>query len=624
MENRTAIVTIVLFLVFGFAANTQTLVISDPLTDGTSKGVIDVSTADATAAFTAEGWQPGASFQNQNHILYDVPFMFKEGYLEFEVKGLSTPSSIDYDPALCALYDGRGINEPILYFNDFKQNCYRWNVHFRGDNGLFKCKIQTAANNEEKDTRDKAVFQGADYGLDAQCLNEPNGSAVVWNAAKWYKVKVDWKAKKYTVTVDGNQVWGTTLGCDFTPRDMKIWLGCAPGSSGKYTATQPGLTFKNFKLYTYDSPKLNCGYGSVNLPATSFVSFGKNIKNETIVKQFFFENLTAGEMPISITQNNSDFSIASTNFTLAPAEKKMVDITMNANAALVKRTTFTISSTALTTSYSMTCISSVLNETLSIVGTYEDLFDASNVSSYYKIENALDYALTESAGTMKINVTKNRANKFFSAIYFEPKTLTDSFYVDMTSNPYMAVKVKSNTNFLLQLGPVQFGVSGNINREPYANVGTGGGTYNVMGDNSWQWKFFDFSQRFITTSTTPSMIQKIYFNFSPGENMVGNVEFDEFIIGAHALDYAPFSGLHNTNSTVSTQFFYPNPANDIITLRDVNNTSSLSITDIAGRSIRIIQPSTANINVSNLNSGIYFVKIINKDKSFIVEKLLKN
>jgi len=625
MKKRISTITTAFFLICSFAINAQTLIISDPLTNGTTLGVLDVSTVGATAAFTAEGWQPGASFNNQNHILYDVPFMFKEGYLEFEVKGLTTPASVDFDPALCALYDGRGINEPILYFDDFKQNYYRWNVHFRGDNGLFKCKIQTAANTEEKDTREKAVFQGASYDLDAECLTEPNGSSVSWNATKWYKVKVEWKARKYSVTVDGNQVWATTLAnCDYTPRDMKIWLGCAPGSNGKYTATQPGLTYRNFKLFTYDTPKLNCGYGSVNLPATSFVSFGKNIKNESSVKQFFFENLSTTSMPITITPSSAHFTMATTSFTLAPNEKKLVDITMNANASIVKRTTFTISSSALTNAYTMTCISSVLNESLSIVSAYEDLFNDSMLSPYFKIENILDYALQESAGTMQINVTKNRANKFFSAIYFEPKTATDSFYIDMTTNPYMAVRVKSNMNFLLQLGPAQFGASGNVNREPYLNVGTGGGAYNVVGDNSWQWKFFDFSQRFITTSTTPSMIQKIYFNFSPGENATGMVEFDEFIVGARALDYAPIASLGSTISHQSNNVFYPNPVTDYITLNSFSNGSKLSITDITGRNIRIIQPTFGKINLSNLKTGLYYVALTNIDQTRFVQKLVKN
>ena len=626
MKKRTTTLAALLF-VFGLSASAQTLIISDPLTDGTTKGVLDVSCPDATAAFTADGWQPGASGDNQNHILYDVPFMFKEGYMEFEVKGISKPSNVDFDPAFCGIYDGRGINEPILYFNDFKQNYYRWNVHFRGDNGLFKCKIQMAANTEEKDTRDKAVLQGAEYSKDAQCVDEPNGQAVSWDATKWYKFKVEWKARKYTVYVDGTSKWSSTRTCDYTPRDMKIWLGCAPGTSGKYTASMVGATYKNFKLYTYDTPKFNCGYGTVNLPATSFVSFGKNIKNETRVKEFFFENLSSTvSMPITIASSSADFTVASSSFTLAPNEKKFVDITMNTTAALAKRTTFTVSSAGiLTTPYSITCTAAIVDGSVNIVSAYEDLFTDASKTGYFNIENPASYTTAHNlaAGTFDINV-KKATN--FSAIYFTPKLGLDSFFIDMTTAPYIAVRVKSDKPFLLQLGCNNFGATGNNNRDPFDNINVDlpeTNIDNVLGGNVWQWVVFDFTQIFITKSVTPNMIYRIYFNFDPGILLTANVSFDQWVIGAKALDYLPINGIKDSKSN-DTNLFYPNPANNSITINDITNVSKIIITDISGRKMLESFPTNASVSISDFKSGIYFVSLINKDKSTHIQKLIKN
>jgi hypothetical protein len=113
-----------------------------------------------------------------------------------------------------------------------------------------------APKTEIMELRDKPVFTNVtgSYSDEAECLAEPNGEPMLWIKDNWYKMKVEWRDNKYTVYLDGIEKWVTTLACDYTPHDMKIWLGCAPGQKGKYTATIPGLTFRNFKLFTYDKP----------------------------------------------------------------------------------------------------------------------------------------------------------------------------------------------------------------------------------------------------------------------------------------------------------------------------------------------------------------------------------
>ena len=86
-----------------------------------------------------------------------------------------------------------------------------------------------------------------------------------------------------------------------------------------------------------------------------------------------------------------------------------------------------------------------------------------------------------------------------------------------------------------------------------------------------------------------------------------------------------------SNSTKSTTFrLYPNPANDILNVQFNKNTTSeieLNIIDITGKIIhtetRAIFDSTIQMIINNLNSGIYFVQIIDNEKimteKFVVE-----
>ena len=79
-----------------------------------------------------------------------------------------------------------------------------------------------------------------------------------------------------------------------------------------------------------------------------------------------------------------------------------------------------------------------------------------------------------------------------------------------------------------------------------------------------------------------------------------------------------FDDLLVTQSTLGTDDFskanfavYPNPATDVIKISNVNNLdiTNLTITDINGRTMKQVNTSIEAINVSDLNSGIYFLKI---------------
>lgn len=218
--------------------------------------------------FTSEGYRPGIGL---NHILYDVPSQVVNGYIEFEMKGFS-PSLIqdpnggnDADNGFFGMYDGRGITEPIPYFDDFKYNYFRWNFHWRQNNNSVKSVISCAAPTPERLNSTYAVFSGG--GALRDWYSEPNGIFYSFDPSLWYTVRCEWDNLNFVVKVNGTTVWSTSGPYDYAPIDFKIWLGSAPGYDDKYGNFVQNTTYRNFKVVSYGTQ--NTAPNIFSTPVTS-------------------------------------------------------------------------------------------------------------------------------------------------------------------------------------------------------------------------------------------------------------------------------------------------------------------------------------------------------------------
>jgi Secretion system C-terminal sorting domain len=96
-----------------------------------------------------------------------------------------------------------------------------------------------------------------------------------------------------------------------------------------------------------------------------------------------------------------------------------------------------------------------------------------------------------------------------------------------------------------------------------------------------------------------------------------------------SLDDVVITGTLGLNEVSAANFgTSPNPAKDVVTVTNSGNNvvSSISITDINGRTVKAIETnsnSNIQINVSDLNSGIYFMNI-NTAEGNAVKKFIKN
>lgn len=85
--------------------------------------------------------------------------------------------------------------------------------------------------------------------------------------------------------------------------------------------------------------------------------------------------------------------------------------------------------------------------------------------------------------------------------------------------------------------------------------------------------------------------------------------------------YSETKSINFNNNEINSFKVFPNPANSSLQIETVNNNSNIKIIDISGRTIIDIhsQKSNNKINISELNKGIYFVKLTTNNNTQIIK-----
>jgi len=85
-----------------------------------------------------------------------------------------------------------------------------------------------------------------------------------------------------------------------------------------------------------------------------------------------------------------------------------------------------------------------------------------------------------------------------------------------------------------------------------------------------------------------------------------------------------FTGINNssTNNAVS---MYPNPADNLLNIRSAQSINNIKIVSVIGQEVKSVNPATNQItlDISNLESGIYFVTITTENGSVIKKLTIK-
>lgn len=101
------------------------------------------------------------------------------------------------------------------------------------------------------------------------------------------------------------------------------------------------------------------------------------------------------------------------------------------------------------------------------------------------------------------------------------------------------------------------------------------------------------------------------------------------LVATNAIILDQTSYVTSINDIASNEQFklsyYPNPAINSITLDNVQDIKSISIVDLKGQSVKTITGIENNqiVDLSDLNSGMYFINYISNDASFMDKLIIK-
>ena len=116
----------------------------------------------------------------------------------------------------------------------------------------------------------------------------------------------------------------------------------------------------------------------------------------------------------------------------------------------------------------------------------------------------------------------------------------------------------------------------------------------------------------------------IQLRFTVDKDVAGNGYFyDDMLIDEVKVLEASNLGTSDTISDAKEFRVYPNPFTDFITISDARDVTKVTVIDVSGRLVRMIDNPSSKINLSELKSGMYILKVDYKDGSSKSAKVIK-
>ncbi|NCG05239.1 MAG: T9SS type A sorting domain-containing protein, partial [Bacteroidetes bacterium] len=230
------------------------------------------------------------------------------------------------------------------------------------------------------------------------------------------------------------------------------------------------------------------------------------------------------------------------------------------------------------------------------------------------VTNSSETAKTGSTSLKTISRTKN----FHSPRIFLNNLLT----VGETYTFYVWVKLAEGSGLVqLTVKSTVNGVTTAENADTYTNLASATASANdwVLLTDNYTHTQNDQSFLYVKGPDVVNNIGVDYYidNFSLvniGENEVDFTTVGDVVdIGAYEYQPQPLS-LSDNPSQATAVYAYPNPSKDMLTLINVTDEESVAVYDVLGRKLAIQQQRNANslkLNVSKLDTGIYFIHVFN-------------
>ncbi|WP_089737670.1 T9SS type A sorting domain-containing protein [Chryseobacterium jejuense] len=104
---------------------------------------------------------------------------------------------------------------------------------------------------------------------------------------------------------------------------------------------------------------------------------------------------------------------------------------------------------------------------------------------------------------------------------------------------------------------------------------------------------------------------------SQNEDLDYNFYVDDFTVEPAQLSTS------EVNAPVKKAVVHPNPFKDVLYISDTRDIKSVTVTDTSGRTVKTVEGSVKELDLSRLNSGLYFVTLYFKDGSHSTVKAIK-
>ncbi len=138
----------------------------------------------------------------------------------------------------------------------------------------------------------------------------------------------------------------------------------------------------------------------------------------------------------------------------------------------------------------------------------------------------------------------------------------------------------------------------------------------------WQILVFDFSNQAPGTAalnlTYTYNKASIFFNFGTTGAQAGEQTYywDDMYFGI----FTDVNSINLTNNAISV---YPNPAEDMLYITSNNTTTDVAIIDVVGNLVKEYKNAGQSINVSDLTTGVYIVRVSNFNGEIVSTRFIK-
>ncbi len=167
--------------------------------------------------------------------------------------------------------------------------------------------------------------------------------------------------------------------------------------------------------------------------------------------------------------------------------------------------------------------------------------------------------------------------------------------------------------------PPAFGQTVSVTWDGKDNAGTvvPDGNYTIFIESSWQGALADGAHNAIVSYTFAKGTTTVDNTTTPPTGTGDTTYFTNV-----SLLWSPSTmGTTEVNGKNSPKF-YPNPVTDYFRIQGIDNVTGVRIYDVSGKLLRYL-PKAELYNIEELPTGLYFVEVITKGKSYYDELLKK-